>query len=226
MAKQLVLRSQANEILALVEAVGLEPAAFAWKEVPSYVTRHLMVSGLFHEATPFYFRFDFKEGLAHADFSPGDEKQVDVQYPGDWSGQVRLAKAWLENLKREVEAPDLWAAVAAGAQLVGGTDEVTSDALFSTAEQERIAAGVRELKEYIRRIHNVDDDRWLIVSRQLDYLMGAASRVGRKDWLLLAAGTLANVALSAGLNPEGTQDIFRFAGQVLGWVFGHPHLLP
>ena len=227
MAKQLILRSQANEILSLVQAAGLDPTLFAWREAKSRYTANLVVSVLGYGQSDYYFRFDFSNNMPTCDFSPGEDKLVDTGYTGAvWSGQVRCAKDWLSWLRREVQAPDLWAAIAGSTALIGASERPVPEGPFSTEERKRVAVSINELKEYIQKSYEVPLGRWTIVSGQLDYLIEATTRMGKKDWVLLAAGTLVNVVLTASLSPDAAKDVLRFAGHVLGWIFTHQILLP
>jgi len=91
-----LLRSQSNEVFQVVKVLGFEPTGFRWQLVPSLRTSGLLVSQL----------------------TPGREKKVEHQYPGDWRTQLVYVRRWLENLKRETEQPDLWQMIGQEKQLV------------------------------------------------------------------------------------------------------------
>ena len=58
------------------------------------------------------------------------------------------------------------------------------------------------------------------ISRKLDELADAANRLGRKDWINFAMGMLANIVISAALEPDGAKFLFKTAGHALEWLFG------
>ena len=111
MAENLILNSQKNEVLLTIQDIGLDPSEFQWATWSSNQTKYLMVSTVIHELTEYYFMFDFKDRKQFAEFSPGTEAQVEYDYPGSWTFQSVAVRKWLTSLKREIETPDLWAAI-------------------------------------------------------------------------------------------------------------------
>ena len=112
-----LLRSQSNEVFQVVKVLGFEPTGFRWQLVPSLRTSGLLVSQLSHTSGS-YFLFDQQVGKDYCTYTPGREKKVEHQYPGDWRTQRVYVRRWLENLKRETEQPDLWQMIGQEKQLV------------------------------------------------------------------------------------------------------------
>jgi hypothetical protein len=55
---------------------------------------------------------------------------------------------------------------------------------------------------------------------RLEYLAAAAGRLGRKDWLLMAAGVVFSYVLPVGLPPEAAKDILGTLLQSIGHIIG------
>lgn len=59
-------------------------------------------------------------------------------------------KRWLEEVKRDLETPDLWAELKREAELLGaGSDEITKNAPFTPDEQKEIAGRLQEIAERV-----------------------------------------------------------------------------
>lgn len=226
MSEQLLLKSKRNEVLAMIQRTGLDPVSFTWAPAESGQTAQLIVSRLVHPPSGYYFLFDLRKGVQFSEFSPGKDKHLQDEYPGAWDHQVGNVRDWLTYLKREIEAPDLWAAVQAGSAIVTGEIPPSEAERFSSAELEHIRESIDEIKSHIRKSHQLSDAQWMIISARFDYLVESSSRVTRKDWVVIAAGVLTNIAVTAGLNTDVATDLFRFAGQALAWLFGTPPALP
>jgi hypothetical protein len=227
MRASLILRSQANEVFNAIRQSGLDPTQFAWSTQYGWLNQELVVSRLTHTPSGFYYTFDFSDQGHWAEFSPGEHKVVQTAHPGAWSQQLGYVGLWLTYLKREIEAPDLWAAIRTETDLIlaGGTSE-QDNAPFTPGERQRIGENLRELRDYARATYQLSADQAQFINARLAYLEEASERVGRKDWLILAAGVLVNIVVGAALAPEAAKDLLRFAGRVLGWLIGAHPLLP
>ena len=58
------------------------------------------------------------------------------------------------------------------------------------------------------------------ISRKLDDIAEAANRVGRKDWINLAIGTLTNLVVSGAVGSDAAKFLFEILGQALRWMLG------
>jgi len=224
--KNLILRTQKNEVLAELQARGLSPGEFAWEEVRSKRSDMLMVSQVRHTPTGYYFMFDFQNDLHFCEYSPGEVSSEAKAYSGDWVNERNKAREWLDNVKRETSAPDLWAAIAQERQLVSDASRATDgNAPFIPAEQQRIRAGIEELRTYILTTQSLAADHAAFVTRRLNYLADASERLGRKDWINMAVGVITTIVLNAMFAPDTARELLRIAGSVFGWVSPGP-LLP
>jgi hypothetical protein len=129
---------------------------------------------------------------------------------------------WLSAVKLDIETPDLWAQLQGEAELLGSiSDEAIENSPFTVAEQEKIAGQLRELKDHVTRTYALSDGQTRLLEERFDYLAAAASRVGRKDWVLMAAGVLLGYVLTAALPPEAARDILGTLLTSIGHILGH-----
>jgi len=194
MQKNLVLRSQKNQIHQLIQETGLAPSEFSWSDIPSTHSPQLLVSQLDHRPTSYYFLFDYLQEEHWTRFSPGKESLIETRYSGDWANQLHAVMGWLDCVKLETQAPDLWAMVEEERQLMlASTSTDIDNEPFSAQEQLRISTAVKELRSYIQATTTLTQSQLEFVSNRLNHLEEAASRLGRKDWITLAIGALTNV---------------------------------
>jgi hypothetical protein len=206
-------------VLAAISNNGLDPKEFAWDLETTPTLRHT-TSG-------YFFTFDLVDyGQHQAQYCPGEDTAYEDRRGGDWEGQLSLVDEWLTNLKREIQAPDLWTLLSEQTALVQAASADSPNTPFSHAEIKEISDGLRELQENIEKTHDLDDQKHAFLESRLGYLADAAHRQGRHDWLYMAIGVLATIVVSLATSPDQTREIFRFVSSVLQAILKTPPLLP
>jgi hypothetical protein len=228
-----LLPSQRNDVLLAIQAAGLDPADFEWRT-------HTKVTGagrtranetipvLWFQKSKYFFAFEYPTGgSGHAArFSPGEEHLTDHRGATTWINQLRLVDHWLEYLKREVTAPDLWGAVAEGSTLLqGATGSASENTPFTSSERERIAASLRELKDYAIATYQLTTDQTASLEGRIQYLIEASGRLSRKDWINAAVGALMGFVMTAALQGDQARDFILMTGRALNWLFQNVPLL-
>jgi hypothetical protein len=216
-----LLDSQWNDVFAAIQAAGLNPAEFERTEASSpRANGHVPV--LHHPPSKATFTFDFDDTQHWADYTPGNDRPRDERAAGNWDGQLNYVKQWLEYLKREWHAPNLWAELRAQRRLVtaigGASDD--SNAPFGLEEQKEIARQLAEIKTYVRKTYQLNESQYEAIDARLDYFAEAAKRLGRIDWRNAFIGAFLGAVLQAVLPPEPVQDIISLALRSVGHAFG------
>ncbi len=206
-----MLKSQANAIFDILRGLEFEPTDFVWETRDSIQTPGLKVSSLVHKPTGYYYVFDFHENKHWTMHSPGSDQLVEQQYPGSWDYQQKYVRTWLENLKQEVEAPNLWGALSQETKLVEAASATNTDNTpFTTEEQQYISQQLQEIETYLITTQALNDEQAEFVRRRLNYLDGAAKRSGRVDWVNTMVGVIFSIIISAAFAPEQARELFRF----------------
>lgn len=215
-----LLKTQANDVLNAVTKNGLDPADFAW-EVAATLTLRYTPSG------DYFFTFHLVDyGQHQAEYCPGEDTAYADFRGGDWEGQLSLVESWLTNLRREIEAPDLWSLLSEQTALVDAASADSPNTPFSTVEIQKIADGLRELQAYIENTQHLDEQKHEFLESRLNYLLDATPRQGRQDWLHTAIGVLFTIVIGLVMAPEQAREIFRFVGNVLQAILKTPPVLP
>ena len=227
MAGGLLLQSQRNDVFQEAQRVGVDPRIFDWSQEESRFSR-APVSVLFHEASGFYFKFDQTEEGHYCKYSPGTQTTTEEGSPGSWTGQMGYVTRWLNNLKREIDAPDLWGTLAGGSPLseVAALAKDSANTSFSEAELKRVEASLAEIRKAVMASQSLTVEKLDRIDANLEYLKESAERLGRKDWLNVAVSVVINIITTAAVPPDTARHILTVAGTVLNWVLGGSPLLP
>lgn len=210
-----------NELFSAVQEAGLSPHEFD-------LDLGADETSLRHRPSGAYFVFGGVAGDYTARYLAGDglvEERTGLS-------QYRLMQQvtfWLSAVKLDIETPDLWAQLQGEAELLGSiSDEAIENSTFTVAEQEKITGQLHELKDQVTRTYALSEGQTRLLEERFDYLAAAAGRVGRKDWILMAAGLLLGYVLTAALPPEAARDILGTLLTSIGHILGHgpPPALP
>jgi hypothetical protein len=87
-------------------------------------------------------------------------------------------------------------------------------------ELSRIAADLEQVRLAISGRSDVTPEQLEYISRKLDEMRSASERLGRKDWMNLAVGTLTSVIVTTALDPTVARALIAAAGTALSWLFG------
>lgn len=217
-----LLQSQANQLIAALKDADWNANEFRWEEVKSHTYSNETASQLVHVASSFYFTFDNVGDGFYSRWSPGDEIPVTTTQSASWGNQLNHFKQWLSFLRREVESPDLWAAISQETEVIDAASSDESNVPFTSDEKNYILNGLTEIKQYLITAHKLDPE---LVEARLGYLTSAVDRVGRKDWINLLLSVLVGIVIQAALPPDATRDLFRFVGSALSRILKHQLLL-
>jgi hypothetical protein len=224
MADLLLQQSQVNTVGAMIVAAGLDPHEFDWG---TRLTRNIQagpggdpirVSMLVHEPTGFFFAFDFdRKYQHHSFFSPGRDAPEERQFPGRWDHQLEHVRDWLGYVKREYEAPDLWAALQPG---LSELPSAVENSPFTPEERTLIEEQLRMVLGEVRRTHELTNEQVLALEEKVDYLVEASKRLGRRDWLGILMGELVGMMLQGALASEVLRDLLGLTVRGLAQLFG------
>ena len=170
---------------------------------------------------------------SHAQFSVqfkvGDYRPRSALYIA-WDSLLKYCDTWARDLKEDIETPDLWAAVRSTREFLSEPKSAAvASTLFTQAEQAEISTQIQEIKNYIRNNLSITNDQLSDIEAQLDEADEAASRINRKDWLLLFMGVMFTLIITGLIPSSAVQQIFEMTLHGLGHLFivhGGPLRLP
>ncbi len=96
---------------------------------------------------------------------------------------------------------------------------------FDEAELRRIVESISNVKADLTRQGRLLPEQLSLVTRKLDEIQAAATRLGRKDWITYVAGALTSTCISAAFAPEVTKSVFLAVNAAFSWLFASGALL-
>lgn len=135
---------------------------------------------------------------------------------------------WARDVKRDVDTPDKWVDLEREVEILTGARYVdVENTPFTPNEQAQIAEQLEQIKGSAQTRYALSDAQMRALAAKLDEIAVASGHVGRKDWMILAAGVMLNLIVSDYLPRETVHTIVVTAFQALAHVLGRggPHLL-
>lgn len=211
MKEMLILKSQKNEVLEHIKEYSLDPFNFEWGTAESEMTEGSRISKLEYKGTPFFYKFEFLKREHFAIFSPGNETSIERLYPENWTNQISYVDLWLSYLKRELDQPDLWVEIEKYNLPPGSTiSEEVKNEPFNINQVEQILKAIEDIKEYLESLSVFEEKHKDFVNEKLTYLVNAAKRQGRIDWVHTCIGVIVTITAALGLAPEQSSKLWEF----------------
>jgi hypothetical protein len=212
-----LLRSQRNRVFELLQEAGLEPAEFSWAK--EEIAGGIVVSRLNYRDGAHYFQFSSHELNAWCVACPGRYRSLDYEYPKDWNEQQGVFRSWAACLKREIEVPDPWGALAKYQAVLGmePPDNVVNEPI-SACEADEIRRVLVRLGERIGQELKLDGEAVALVRGKFAYLAEAARRQKSRDWVYMALGVCATLAMSLSLSADGAAALWDLVQNEVGRV--------
>jgi hypothetical protein len=140
--------------------------------------------------------------------------------PCSWQTLIPRVSTWLEEVKRDLETPDLWAELQREGELLRvGSNEVTENTPFTPEEQREIARRLKKLAKHVRKTQPFSQMQMQALDEKLNYLVDASGRLGRKDWLNAFIGVTLAFMLGTALPQESARTIFMTFLQAIGLFY-------
>ena len=123
---------------------------------------------------------------------------------------------WGQLVQGELNTPDPWEALpglAATTDIAIARDVPNNE--FSYRETERLAKGLDEIRRLLLDAVGNSREQAALIDGQMQSLLEASKRMGRKDWANLAIGALVTLGLQLALPPEIVKQAFEILKQTL-----------
>lgn len=218
-----LIPTQWNETLQIVRIVGLNPNEFVQAEESENTGYNMhRISVLTHTPTGFFFMFR-PHGMT---FCPGERTKTETLDTDErsWNSTRSPLATWLERVRREYEAPDLWAMARQDHEFMQLTTVVDAiNTPFTEPEQQYIGIKLDEMRDFVLASLQLDDSQRQLVEAQIEYTKEATKRLGRVDWKNVVVGTLmglvTGLGTSAVFGPERARELFHMASNAFAPLY-------
>lgn len=208
-----ILKTEKNYVFKVLQKIGLEPANFSWKQQqiadPGALSAYedIIVPRLEYLDGEYYFQF---EPDNYSTFSPGQTEAVEHRKSSHVDHQLYYARQWAGNLKRQIEAPDLWAEM--GKYKVACSLVLPEQLLnepIPTYEAEKISEKLNFLADKIEEQFELTNEQNQFVRSKLDYLADATKRQRSVDWAHTLIGVSVTIAVGLSLAPNKAKELWE-----------------
>jgi hypothetical protein len=97
---------------------------------------------------------------------------------------------------------------------------------FSPTEIKRIRGSIEQVQKAVRERDDLRAEQSDLIVRKLDEMAEASERVGRRDWINLAVGTITNIVVTAALDSSIAKFLFTTVARAFSWLTGPLKILP
>jgi hypothetical protein len=208
----LLQKWQRNNIFEAIQSGGLDPREFDLDDsgIEVRIKHKWSESGFIVRRESGYYVGQYVVG----------EGYVWPYGPCSWQTLMPRVSTWLKEVKQDLDTPDLWAELQRDAQLIGvGFNKVTDNTPFTADEQIEIAARLQELAKSARDTYSLSQEQIRALDAKMDYLITAAGRLGRKDWLTVYIGAILSFILGAALPSESVHGLLLTSLRAMGLLY-------
>jgi hypothetical protein len=140
----------------------------------------------------------------------------------DWKELIARLSEWAGEVRYETEIPDFWAELGKVPQVLATAHTAeASNALFTPVEQAEISTRVDHVKNVVQRENpELTAEQMTAIEQTLDEVKEATTRVGRKDWAMLANGALLSLIVNDVVPAHVVQSVFNMLITGIGHLFG------
>jgi hypothetical protein len=203
-----------NAVFEAVQGAGLSPQGFFWDDGADDIS-------LRHRSSGAYFVFAGDAGSYVTRYAAGDDPVSELP-AYSWDRVMERVARWLAEVKRDTETPDLWDELRNQTDLLrGATAEALENTPFTADERDEIARQLNELRQYANVTYSLSELQLIDLDSKVDYLVDAAERLGRKDWLNACIGAILAYLLAAAVPPDAAHHIFMTLLTSIAAFFGH-----
>jgi hypothetical protein len=210
--------------------VGLDPSRFAWSEVQvqdGEAEIHRLVST---RNSDFYFAIVLTDGHLHstARHFAGSSSETQEYVMGSTRNEEirelrRQLRVWLRVVKVE-DVLDPWESLDESGDTIDAKQEwPTGNEPFTPLEIGRVQNAIESVKTQLLELAEVRGQHQELVEERLESLRDNVSKVGRKDFALLALGTVLSFGLQIGLQPAALKTAWKVLETA---IVNAPRLIP
>ena len=202
-----LMRTQLNAALAWIQDGGFNADAF---EVGPAQWGETNCTRFAYSDSPYFLDVSTARSSYSVRHSPGASELLThlMSFATDFEGVERPFKAWLSYLRREVDAPDLWALVRKGTSIFAPLGNATDNSPFAAAEITQVVIAIDAARLYLSDA-GVTGDALAQANQKLDYLVGAAKRAGRMDWFNIALSVVMAIAIAVAFDTERARELLE-----------------
>jgi hypothetical protein len=230
-------KDQRNDIYRAVEAGGLEPSEFKFRESKE---SYYLTAALTHVASGSSIEITSSSASSSSPYSrfsveckikdPGNPTRKEELALEPWKTVLNMVTTCVKTIKSTRNEPDLWNELKQSRAITSALEKADIGAdLFTAGELAEIARRFEEIKSQVRAIPELTKGQIKGIEQRLDDLKGAGERVGKRDWLVMLYGNAFGMLINDAVSGHVVETILNAALRGVAHLFGvgaPPLILP
>lgn len=207
-------RLQRNQIHEILTTQGLQASDCEWSSQKSAGT---LIERLHHRPTAAHIAFSLHGSLLGMAWWPSVPGVSGSQGIFPWPMAAKYVEIWAGVVRRDDQAPDLWAEAAKAKEIPNAAGDFGADnSPFDVAEIELLKPQLDEIEAYVAATQPLTEPQRRELRQRFDYLLGSAKRkVGRIDWLNIFIAQIIQLVINQVLDGSRYGDVMQHAWQLL-----------
>jgi hypothetical protein len=215
----MLLKTQRNHFFQTLLKLELQPTAFEEAvDSESYRIKYKKPG----ENLSFYIDYLQKDNITfycvakRPGYSNKPEAEASFKFK-DWKDVYASFLNWAQDVKREVEASDLWLEATKTAELFAQTADPADDK-FNRAELGAVQGQLRMLESGFEAAMLPEEARVKLI-KIAQTAADKAETLTKRDWQNWITGSFINAIIGLKLTPAQTQDVLAFIRMAFGGLF-------
>ena len=215
----LLTKRQRNEIFEKIAACGVDPKSCNLKDPTSWLSP--TEAQIRHKPSRSTFGLRVRRRTYRALPTVGNVYQGRSSL-GDWSDLLNRLMVWAREVAYEIDTPDLWAELRQVPEILATAQSPdASNEPFTADEQADISTRIDRAKDAVRQDNpELTTEQMSAIEQMLDEIKDASTRVGRKDWVMMANGALLGLIVNDLVPPHVVQSVFNMLITGIAHIFG------
>ncbi|MBM2817284.1 MAG: hypothetical protein HW421_4046 [Ignavibacteria bacterium] len=209
-----LLISQKNAIFEIIENLGLSPAQFDIKFIPSLRRIVPNATKIEYKNSPYFFLFDTNISITQhfAEFCPGNESFIQKEFPGKWDYQIGFFNVWLKNLIREISQEDKWQRLQN--EIIKIDFDFKADNNKFSFNEYQVLCGKLDLFLDKMNLLEIEESDLNLLMQNIEHLKDIAKDISKIDWKNLFIGSIVSIIIQLSLSQETGKLIWQICKEV------------
>jgi hypothetical protein len=212
-------RLQQNELFTRFEKAGLP--LDEWKFGVIEEDHRGECLAFEHKPTGAHMRISLLNDRCYMTWRPATSQGKASATGGRWATALaEVIIPWIDSVRRDHQAPDLWAALAAQSAITDAADQTNMRGRFTAEEVKQLRAGLDQIERFITTTQPLDGGGREKVKRRFDYLREAAGAGLRKiDFINIFVRTVFQMIVQGLVPPSAYGSVMSHAAAALNSVY-------
>ena len=137
-----------------------------------------------------------------------------------------LVLEWLGRVRREYDAPDLWAMALQDRKFLQPSVVEGTNTEFTPDERGYISARLDEIRNFALASADLTIEQRELIEAEIEYTKEATKRLGRTDWKSVLVGVFFTIVVAATVTPDRAQQLLHMMAEAFTPLYKVVGLVP